>query len=225
MEKNVSNNSNNGKSGLATGLGAAIGGAAGVVGGTLAADEIHAAEAQSPELPGNEGTATTTTDDDGITVVDSQPSNPQPVSPEQPENDYLNPSAGGQEPQHTQPSQPVQHDNPAQPAANQTTEVEVLDYQTVQAADGSQMDVAVVSAGGQQIAVIDADRDGVADVMMSDLNGDGQIQDNEIADVSSQNIDMHTLQEAAGGAPDSPVMTASNDAGDFDNDANVDAYA
>ena len=59
------------------------------------------------------------------------------------------------------------------------------------------MDVAVVNAQGQAIMIADVDQNGYADVMASDLNNNGQLDNGEIVDVSDQNIAMQPLQEAA----------------------------
>ena len=101
-------------------------------------------------------------------------------------------------------------------------EIEVISYETVTTEDGGQMDVAVVSANGQAVMIADVNQDGVADVMASDLNNNGQLDEGEIVDVSGQNIAMQPLQEAANAGTEN-LYAQTNDV-DYINDANVDDY-
>ena len=118
---------------------------------------------------------------------------------------------------------------PTRPTAQQTTpasgttgepEVAVLGYERVTNDDGSQMDVAVVSVGGQQAVVADVDLDGTADVIVSDLNGDGSITDNEFVDVTGQGVMMEAFRQAAPGS-DSTLLAENQD---YVNDADVIDY-
>lgn len=76
--------------------------------------------------------------------------------------------------------------------------VEVIGYETVDNEDGSQSDVAVLSVDGQPVVLLDADRDGMADLMASDFNQNGTLDDDEIIDVSANNIAMQPLAAAVG---------------------------
>ena len=113
----------------------------------------------------------------------------------------------------------------AQPAIQQTTgaevepEVEVLECGTVTNDDGSQMDVAVVSVNGEEVGVIDVNQDGVADVMAADVNGNGTIDQGEIADVSSEGIQMQPLQDQYL-AQNDPALQGP----DYVNDGDVTSY-
>lgn len=113
-----------------------------------------------------------------------------------------------------------------QPVSTQTAgatgepEVDVLSYERVTNEDGSQMDVAVVSVGGQQAVVADVDLDGTADVIVSDLNGNGAIEDNEFVDVTGQGVMMASFQQAA--QVDNSMTLAQNP--DYVNDADVTDY-
>ena len=120
-------------------------------------------------------------------------------------------------------SEPQQQSTQQSPPASGATgepEVAVLGYERVTNDDGSQMDVAVVSVGGQQAVVADVDLDGTADMIVSDLNGDGAISDDEFVDVSGQGIMMASFQEAA--RTDDSTMLAQNP--DYVNDADVTDY-
>ena len=102
------------------------------------------------------------------------------------------------------------------------SEIEVVSYETVTNEDGSQMDVAVVNAQGQAVMIADVDQNGLADIMASDLNYNGQLDNGEIVDVSDQNIAMQPLQDAAN--MNGNNMVAQTGEPDYINDANVDDY-
>lgn len=106
----------------------------------------------------------------------------------------------------------VQQTQPGQP--------EVIAYERITDDDGSQMDVAVISDGTNQIGVIDLDLDGKADMIVCDLNHNEVIEEDEIQVVQGQGIDMQPLQEAAGFSP----LYAQNDLPDYVNDADIGTY-
>lgn len=66
--------------------------------------------------------------------------------------------------------------------------LEVFSVETVTNEDGSQMDVATVKLDGQGGIIADVDRDGVADVMVVDRNGDGHLSENESVNLHQQGI-------------------------------------
>lgn len=102
-------------------------------------------------------------------------------------------------------------------------QVEVLSYEPVTNEDGTQADIAVVAVDGQLVAIGDLDGDEMADVMASDINQNGVIENNEVIDISNEDISMEPFrQEAEMGGDD--LYLASNDGQDYVNDANVDAY-
>lgn len=98
-------------------------------------------------------------------------------------------------------------------------EPEVLAYETVSGADGSQMDVAVVSVGGQEFGVYDVNQDGTADLMVADENNNQQIEENEIHDISSENVSMQALHDDYIAQNDPSMQDP-----DYINDGNVDNY-
>ena len=83
--------------------------------------------------------------------------------------------------------------------------------------------MAVVAVDGQPVIIGDLDGDNVADVMASDLNLNGEIEENEMIDVSNENIAMSPFQQEAT-SMDNDMYLASHDTPDYVNDANVDAY-
>lgn len=84
------------------------------------------------------------------------------------------------------------NDNPGpEPSSN------VVSYETHTMDDGSQMDMAVLNVEGQEVYVIDVDRNGTADLIAADLNQNGEIEFEEITDISQENIAMQPLQQEA----------------------------
>jgi hypothetical protein len=99
-------------------------------------------------------------------------------------------------------------------------DVEVVDYNRETTETGEQIDIAVVNVNGHEIGIIDANLDGQADVMASDLDHNGQLDANEVVDVHDQGISMHPLQEAVDFNP----LLSQNDLPDYVNNADVDHY-
>ena len=196
------------KSNVISGMSSTVGAAVGVVAGSIISSEVNAAEIPAAEIP------VTPEEEQDVEVVSSQPS-----------------KTGGSTPSHNPTShptpQPATEPNPTPeptPASEPRPEpeIEVVSYETVTNEDGSQMDVAVVNAQGQAVMIADVDQNGVADIMASDLNYNGQLDNGEIVDVSDQNIAMQPLQDAAN--MNGNNMVAQTGEPDYINDANVDDY-
>ncbi len=107
---------------------------------------------------------------------------------------------------------------------NDTPQVDVLSYDTVSMPDGSLADIAVVNIEGTPVALIDADMDGRADLMASDLNQNGQLENQEVVNIQGENIPMQPLRDVAGVPDDSNNFMAMDDGPDYVNDANVGEY-
>ena len=196
------------KSNVISGMSSTVGAAVGVVAGSIISSEVNAAEIPVAEIP------VTPEEEQDVEVVSSQPS-----------------KTGGSTPSHNPTShptpQPATEPNPTPeptPASEPRpeSEIEVVSYETVTNEDGSQMDVAVVNAQGQAVMIADVDQNGLADIMASDLNYNGQLDNGEIVDVSDQNIAMQPLQDAAN--MNGNNMVAQTGEPDYINDANVDDY-
>ena len=112
------------------------------------------------------------------------------------------------------------------PASTLSPDVQVLDYQTITGADGQQMDAALVNISGNQALIVDADRDGVADALVADANNNGQIDNDEVVDISMHQLSISELQAAANPDPaaDPNVMAQNAYNSDYENNANVDDY-
>lgn len=124
---------------------------------------------------------------------------------------------------HTPEPKPTPHPGP-KPTVNDpepTADVHVVGVHDEQLADGSVVTVGKLEGDGidSDILVVDVDRDSVFDVAISDVNGNGQIDEGEIADISGAGLrvpnagmdpNVHTAQNDI--APDMP---------DYMNDADV----
>lgn len=170
-------------------LGAAIGTAFGAtfgVGGAYAYNRL--ANGQEPEVELND----VVTDDD-VTVADPNDNtvhvhthvvvvDPEPT----PEPD----------PEPAPEPEPFPYPEP-DPEPDPDTEVEVISFQRITLEDGGQADMAVVSINGQEAALVDMNLDGWADAMMADIDASGDISDNEIVPISSdESIAMAPLAQA-----------------------------
>ena len=192
------------KSNVISGMSSTVGAAVGVVAGSIISSEVNAAEIPAAEIP------VTPEEEQDVEVVSSQPSKTGGSTPSH--NPTPNPTP-----------EPATEPNPDPvPEPTPESEIEVVSYETVTNEDGSQMDVAVVNAQGQAVMIADVDQNGVADIMASDLNYNGQLDNGEIVDVSDQNIAMQPLQDAAN--MNGNNMVAQTGEPDYINDANVDDY-
>lgn len=226
------------KANMAAAASSTLGAAIGVVGGTLMSEEIHAAQVEDPVLPEDPHA----TDDVPIVDVEApthntaaQPtvaattSHVTPVSVEPiaadpiPEPDPIPDPEPNPEPE----PDPTPGPN-VMPASTLSPDVQVLDYQTITGADGQQMDAALVNISGNQALIVDADRDGVADALVADANNNGQIDNDEVVDISMHQLSMSELQAAANpdpvADPDPNVMAQNAYNSDYENNANVDDY-
>ena len=224
------------KANMAAAASSTLGAAVGVVGGTLLSEEIHAAQVEDPVLP-EDPQAT-----DDVPIVDVEaptpntaaqptvaattshvtPVNVEPIAPEPiPEPDPI--PAPGPDPD----PEPTPDPN-VMPASTLSPDVQVLDYQTITGANGQQMDAALVNISGNQALIVDADRDGVADALVADANNNGQIDNDEVVDISMHQLSMSELQAAANhetvADPDPNVMAQNAYNSDYENNANVDDY-
>lgn len=224
------------KANMAAAASSTLGAAVGVVGGTLLSEEIHAAQVEDPVLPedpqatddvpivdveapthstASQPTVATTTSH--VTPVNVEPIAPEPI----PEPDPIPAPVPDPDPEPT-PGPNVM------PASTLSPDVQVLDYQTITGADGQQMDAALVNISGNQALIVDADRDGVADALVADANNNGQIDNDEVVDISMHQLSMSELQAAANpdpvADPDPNVMAQNAYNSDYENNANVDDY-
>lgn len=207
------------KSDMATGVSSAIGATIGMAAANALAPEAHAAE-----TPG-EKTAHTGTGQSSPSAHSGAATGPaQPLFGSDPAQNQVPASESGSEPVQDPltpeaPEKPEESDGPGGTGESGDPEIVVLDYGTITVDDGSQVDAALVSIDGQEALIVDVDQDGIADVMMADLNGDDKIDDSEVMDIHDDGISMASFQTEVTDVPD--TLIAQND---YVNDANVDEY-
>lgn len=215
MKKTASKDKYDLKSDLLTGTSAAAGATIGMVAGNALASEVHAAE-----LPDEYSTPIAPTSHSNVghnisTHVQETVASTSPTQSSTPE--HIMEPGPTIEPEPAPAPEPESEPIPVE--QDETPEVIVVDYGTVASEDGSQMDIAIVSIDGQEVFIVDENQDGNADVLMSDVNGDGNIDCNEILNIEGEGISMSPFQTEVMG--DSHTLVADSD---YINDANVDDY-
>lgn len=76
--------------------------------------------------------------------------------------------------------------------------VEILGVEQVQHEDGSVSNIGAASINGQAVYFIDVDgQDGEFELMATDLNANGSLEENEITDISDQHMQVSQFQELA----------------------------
>lgn len=87
-----------------------------------------------------------------------------------------------------------------QPVQSDDDDVRIVGFGDVQLANGRSVTVQELDYNGQRVAVIDIDQDGVADIAMSDVNHNRQMDEGEV-------IDLHTGE----------ALSFTNDSSEIDN--------
>lgn len=92
-------------------------------------------------------------------------------------------------------------------------EVRILGLESVQGEDGSQINIAAIDINGEHAMLVDIDNDQVMDVLVHDDNGDGQISEDEMHNISEYNITVGDIQGSvqSQGATVTADQYASND--------------
>lgn len=191
------------KSGVLTGTSSAVGATIGIVAGEALASEVNAAEIPEEET-------------DTVHAGGHQSSSAHSQGEAAPEAE---PTATGPAQVETPPSDEHDHGDQVPPSDDDMPEISVLGYETVINDDGSQSDVAVISIDGQEAQLIDSNQDGNADMLMVDVDGNGDIDSDEILNIEDEGISMSGFQTDVLGDSHSLVADA-----DYINDANVDDY-
>ena len=107
------------------------------------------------------------------------------------------------------------------PAPEPGQVVTVLSYETVPGEDGNLMDVAIVDVNGTTAAIVDIDRDGTADALIADWDGNGVIDQNEVSPIECY-VSMAELEaNVATPTPDVYDPIAQND---YNNHGDVNGY-
>lgn len=105
-------------------------------------------------------------------------------------------------------------------AVIETPEMNVIAVSEDVDMNGQTVDMAAVTINDQNVVLIDASQNGEVDLAISDQNNNGEIEDNEIADVREAHIPMPTAEDITGGS----VAAIDDEANDYSNDADVTSY-
>ncbi len=95
---------------------------------------------------------------------------------------------------HSSDAEVVAHETAMESAEPHTPEVEVLG---VVHDNETGMNIGGVAIDGQEVVFVDVDDDHTFDLAISDLNHDGELQDDEIFDLSDQNLTVEDLVDSA----------------------------
>lgn len=121
---------------------------------------------------------------------------------------------------------------PSKDDADDEPEVHFLGVERIETENGQTINVGRVVAGEHEVALIDMDDNMVFDVAVSDRNNNGEIDDDEVVDISSRELSvtdfalMSAMQEACGD-PTQPEQAnqqqdrIADDMPDYMNDADV----
>lgn len=104
----------------------------------------------------------------------------------------------------------------AEPVDN---EIRILGVEAVSDGNGNIMNVALVENSGDQALLVDVDNNGTIDVMLHDDNNDGQIQEQEIHDISQAGLNIADLEQAHAAQQGDVFYAANDDMPDYINDA------
>ena len=124
------------------------------------------------------------------------------------------------EPKPTPEQDPIPVPGPT-PDPEEEQFVTVLSYETIPGEDGNLMDVAIVDVNGTTAAIVDIDRDGTADALIADWDGNGVIDQNEVSPIECY-VSMAELEaNVATPTPDVYDPIAQND---YNNNGDVNGY-
>lgn len=99
------------------------------------------------------------------------------------------------------------------------SEVQVLAVENTDLnGDGVPENAMVLEVNGHEVLVVDVDGDNMADIAIADVDGNGQISENEVADISHENLQM------LDSTPGDVYMAQAESNPDYMNDANVGLY-
>lgn len=106
------------------------------------------------------------------------------------------------------------------------SDIKVLGVETVEDETGRSRIMAGIEVEGHQGLLVDVDNDQVMDVIAVDLNNDGQITSDEMADISDANITASDLQQHIAANQNPQGLLACNDGmPDYVNDADISSLA
>lgn len=115
--------------------------------------------------------------------------------------------------------QPVSEDPTAENVSQEGT-VRVVAVEEDVDLEGTMVNVAAVEVNNDRVILIDANQDGEVNLMASDDNNNGELEDDEIIDVTEDHIAMPTQDDIV----DNVVLASNDDLPDYSNDADITSY-
>lgn len=100
-------------------------------------------------------------------------------------------------------------------------EIRVLGVEAVETPDGQPMNIALIESQGEQALLIDINNNGKIDVMVYDQNHDGQIQEDEVHDMSEAGIEVDELARMQATQEGNMLYASNDDMPDYVNDADT----
>lgn len=98
---------------------------------------------------------------------------------------------GGGEPDY------LHHNSGSEEIVTDDSSVEILGMEHVITEDGQEWNVGGLAIDGQEVVVLDVDNDMMGDFAMADLNQDGQMQEDELIDLTDSPIPMDVFEDGA----------------------------
>ena len=103
-----------------------------------------------------------------------------------------------------------------------TDEIKVLGIEAVTDQYGNQGTMASIEIDGMEAIMVDVDNDGTMDFLVADVNGNGQVDEGEMKDISQNNVETTDLQQMMDAQMGNDIYMASNDnMPDYVNDADI----
>lgn len=115
--------------------------------------------------------------------------------------------------------QPISDDPNPQPVSQEST-VRVVAVEEDVDLEGTVVNVAAVEVNNDRVILIDANQDGEVNLMASDDNNNGELEDDEIIDVTEDHIAMPTQADVV----DNVVLASNDELPDYSNDADITSY-
>ena len=110
-------------------------------------------------------------------------------------------------------------------AAENEPEVRVISVENDVDLNGQTVDVAAVTINDQNVIFIDSDQNGEVNVMVTDANGNGEIEQDEMGDVSEHHIAMPTADDVIQpGVTEVSDPMGGDDLPDYSNNADITMY-
>lgn len=104
-------------------------------------------------------------------------------------------------------------------------EVQILGVETVDTGDGNSVTMGYAEVNGQEVFVVDVDQDGEFDRLVTDVNNDGELTPDEVANIEGQGLLVSDWEQQSQMHDANDVYLADNGTPDYANDSDVNTFA